>query len=189
MNTDHRTEAILTARRLLERQPIYLDCEVSVGVGRFDEVSEIAVINSDGEELVNTFVLSGRGVPSAEQVNAPRFDQIWQAQLREMLSGKGLNPIQPICIYGADFRVNAIRQSLMLYGVKPNGIKPPFCLQEFYALFNGEWDGDHFFPGYQGLLVAARCCGLNCDEPCRALADARLAREILHYIAHQDVKL
>jgi DNA polymerase III epsilon subunit-like protein len=192
----HRLTTILSARRVLARQPLYLDTETT-GTDWEAEIVEIAIINDNGGELLNTLVKPGNPIPAnatrihgigdMDVAGAPHFDVVWHAQLRELLTGARLRFDQPILIYNAAFDLRLIRQSLMQYGIEPAGLKPPFCLMKLYAEFHGEWNYAHGDFRWHTLASAAAQCGMNVTQSHRALDDALLARAVLHYIATQEI--
>jgi len=195
---EDRRLAILIARRLLQQRPIFLDTETT-GLGNQDEIVDIAVVGAEGEELLNSLVKPGRPIPAdatavhgigdQDVAGAPRFDVVWDGQLRELLTGARLRFTQPVCIYNADFDARMIRQSLRQYGRDPNGLKPPYCLMELYAQFYGAWSEYHWSYTWQSLGNAAMQCHLPLPADMhRALADALLARQVLHYMAAQQVE-
>lgn len=192
-----RTNAILSARRVLARQPIYLDTETT-GLSFDDEIVDVAIINSGGEAMLDTLVKPGNPIPaSATRIHsitnddvaaAPRFDVVWRAQLGEILTGSHLRYDQAIVIYNAVYDVRMIKQSLKQYGVAPRGIKQPFCAMHLYAEFYGEWDNSRNSYRWHKLGVAAAQCGIAWpDDLHRALADAQLTRAIVEHIASQII--
>lgn len=188
-----RVRAIRTARDIIRRRPLILDTETT-GLHERAEIVEVAVINWDGAVLLDTLVQPDDPIPAAatavhgitdEMVRgAPRFDVVWQAQLRGIVEGAVAYYTQPLCIYNADYDLRLIRQSLRRYGIRPAFLKPPICLMELYAQFAGELSA--YFGGYRWhkLESAASLCGVSVDGAHRALTDCRMALSVLKSIAH-----
>lgn len=191
-------DAILSARRVLQKQPIYLDTETT-GLDFDAEVIDVAVINDRDEVLLDTLVRPGKPIPASvtavhditddDVLTAPRFDTVWHGQLCAILSGSRLQYDQPIAIYNAAYDTRLIRQSLSQYDVRPRNLKSAFCVMELYAEFVGEWDSRRNSYRWHKLGAAAEQCGIAIDGAHRALADARTTRAIVHYIAAQETGL
>jgi len=108
-----RKEAIIKARSLIERQPVYLDTETT-GIGPNDNIVEIAVIDDDGYTLIDTLV-KPVGTISTETIRihgitdemvraSPRWMEVWD-QVEPVLSGRFVG------IYNAEFDLRLIQQS------------------------------------------------------------------------------
>lgn len=191
-----RREAILTARRMLERQPIYLDTETT-GLDFDAEIVEVAVINAQGEVILNTLIKPGNPIPADAQrvhgitndmvAEAPRFDVVWHSQLQRVLAGSRLQYDQQICIYSAAYDTRLIRQSLKQYGVEVIGLKSAACVMELYAEFYGEWNDYRGNYKWQRLDTAIAQCGLHVRPGHRALVDCHMARSVLEYMASREI--
>lgn len=92
---------------------LFLDTETT-GLEYFDEIVQIAVLDADGQVLLDEYVRPHRPIhPAAFAVNritdamledAPTFDRVWP-RLKELLDGRNV-----VC-YNADFDARMIWQS------------------------------------------------------------------------------
>lgn len=183
-----------SVRSIVARNPIYIDTETT-GVGPTDEIVEIALIDSDGHTLIDTLVRPNKSVPieaysvhhigDAELQNAPTFREVWK-ELYGYLKGA------TVVTYNAEFDARMIRQSYdIAFGNLTEESKwlwqsfNPKCAMIAYAQFFGEqsYRGGKMSYRWQKLEAAARQCGIDLPNSHRAADDARLAREVMLYMA------
>ncbi|MFC1936685.1 exonuclease domain-containing protein [Chloroflexota bacterium] len=183
---DHRQQAAQIAQEMLQRQPIFLDTETT-GFENNDEVIEVAVIDHDGQVLLDTLVKPRKSIPSgatavhgitdANVAFSPPWGEVWP-QLVEVLEGRVLG------IYNAKFDLRLLRQTCGLNGI---AWEPPFadqfCVMELFAQFYGEWNPRHRNYRWKSLEFAGKHLGLPEPNAHRAKADTILARLVLHKIA------
>jgi len=191
VNMAARKEAIIKARSLIERQPVYLDTETT-GIGPNDNIVEIAVIDDDGYTLIDTLV-KPVGTISTETIRihgitdemvraSPRWMEVWD-QVEPVLSGRFVG------IYNAEFDLRLIQQSHNLnwmQWVPPEGMEV-FCIMKLYAQFFGRWNPRRGNYHWQSLGDAGRQCGIHLPSTHRAKDDVLLTRALLHHMAGQEI--
>ncbi len=186
--TQARRSAIERAREFLTRQPLFLDTETT-GINEQAEIVEIAVVDHEGQPLLNSLVKPhGRipvdatavhGIDARMVQDAPTWGELWPA-VRAMLNGHSVG------IYNADFDVRMIRQSNRLAGLagQQAGVTA-FCLMKLYAEYYGDWNASRASFRWQSLEAAGRQCAIALPNAHRAQADALLARAVLLHMAAQ----
>jgi DNA polymerase-3 subunit epsilon len=181
MYSGTRTSAVQRAREYLAARPVYLDTETT-GLGGFDEIVEVCILDHDGRALVDTLVRPSRPIPAdvvrihgitnAIVKTAPTWPEVWpevQAALQGRLVG----------IYNADFDLRMMAQSHRRYSMGwASQESRAFCIMRLYADFygRGRW---------QTLDDAGRQCSISLPNAHRARADTLLARAVLLHIAGQ----
>lgn len=182
----HRTEAILTAKRLVEAGALLLDTETT-GLDERDEIVEICILNQDGQPLVDTLVRPTRPIPpeairlhgitNAAVREAPTWEEVWP-EVRSALAGRTVG------VYNADFDLRMMRQSNRPYRIEWDpGLVTTECLMRLYARFRGEWNSRHQDFRWHSLEEAALRCRIPLPTLHRARADALLARDLLIHMA------
>jgi DNA polymerase-3 subunit epsilon len=185
-NADVRQKAIQKAIAWLEEKPVFLDTETT-GLTNADEIVEIAVIDHDGQTLINELVKPSRKIPyDATQIHgitdemvsgALKFPIAWATKVRPALFGR------TIAIYNAGFDLRMMAQS-------HGGSQDPFRtlrildVMELYARFYGEWDAVRRSYRYQSLDKAGKQCEIALPNAHRALADVLLTRAVLIHMAN-----
>lgn len=182
-----RAAAIMKARSVLEKEPVYLDTETT-GLGNDDEIVEISVIDSNGIPLVETLVRPSRPIPpdatrihgitDAEVASARTWPSVWM-DVRPALFGR------LVVIYNQDFDLRMMAQSHARYRLPWKERINAFDLLKLYAEFRGEWDPVRRSYRYISLDAAGRQCGIALPNAHRSTADTLLTRALLHYIAAQ----
>ncbi len=180
-----REDAILIARQVISRQPVYLDTETT-GLNENDEILEIAIITDDGsikfESLVRPTVLIPlsasriHGITNLSVKQSPFWNKIWP-ELNAIFKDK------LICAYNSDFDMRMIRQSNFKFKLQWVNNYHFFDIMILFSIFNQEWDPIHQHYRFIGLEKAGNILGIAMPNAHRALADARLARAVLHSIA------
>ncbi len=183
-----RSEAIQIAREKIARRPLYLDTETT-GNGPGDEIIQVAVVDEDGQVLLDSLVKPSvkitpeaqwvHGISDADLTNAPRWFHVWP-QLEPLLAGRTVG------IYNADFDLRMIQQTNARYHIRwdPESVSF-FCIMKLYAQFHGERNPKTGGYRYQSLEMAGRQCRIPQPGPLhQACQDTRLARAVLHYMAN-----
>ncbi len=182
-----RIEAIRNAQEFLQKDPLYLDTETT-GLSPNDNILEIAIIDEQGNSLVDTLVKPiGRISPEALSVHginenmlkgAPTWSQVWP-QVEAVLTGRWVG------IYNADFDLRMMAQShkrnWMQWSQPP--AMEPFCIMKLYAKFRGHWNAQRGEYRWHSLDTAGQHCGIPLLNSHRARDDSLLTREILRCIA------
>lgn len=110
-----RSLATLKSQQIVSDSYVFLDTETT-GLDEFAEVAEVAVIDSEGNTLVDTLVKPTEPIPpkateihgisNQDVVNSPTFSEVWQEQLQPNLADKN------VCIWNAVFDLRIIHQTL-----------------------------------------------------------------------------
>jgi DNA polymerase-3 subunit epsilon len=181
-----RREAVLVAKQKLAQAPIYLDTETT-GLGPFDEVVEISIIDADGEVLLDNLVRPTKPIPADalaihgitdEMVkDSPSWLDVWP-EVEAVMRGR------VVAIYNADYDTRIMRQSHRLYEMNWDPTLAEFFdIMQLYAQFYGEWNRSRGTYRWQSLENAGRQARIQLPNTHRAKEDTALAREILHFIA------
>ncbi|MEJ5201997.1 MAG: 3'-5' exonuclease [Anaerolineales bacterium] len=185
MGNTYKEQAIQKARQILRQNPIYLDTETT-GLGINDEIVEIALMDDNENILYQSFVRPTQSIPLSttaihgitdEMVrNAPSWQKVW-TEIRNITQNR------LIAIYNADFDLRMMKQSMARYRLPWSQNFSTECIMKLYAAYNGEWDSRRMSYRFISLEQAGRQCGILLPNAHRALADVKLARALLHYIA------
>lgn len=185
-NLTSRQNAVETARKVLSEKPVYLDTETT-GLNATDEIIEIAVVDHEGQILVDTLVRPSQTIPSVatrihdirnEDVSAARpWPIVWQ-QIQNLLSGR------VVVMYNDDFDVRMMRQSHAKYKMPWRENFSRVDLLKLYAQFYGEWDPIRRAYRSHSLANAGKYCNIDLPNAHRSAADSLLTRELLLYIAN-----
>lgn len=191
MISHNRIEVIQRAKELISRNPVYLDTETT-GTGPNSNILEIAVIDHDGEILIDSLVKPvGRIDPDALAIHkitneivadAPRWGEVWD-QIEAVLSNRLVG------IYNAEFDLRLMRQSHTNSWMKwepPPGMEA-FCIMKLYAQYYGDWNARRGGYRWQSLGNAGKQCGIPLSNTHRAKDDTLLTRAIMTYMADQLV--
>ena len=184
-----RMDAIEDARRLLRTGPFVLDTETT-GLGNDAEICEIAVIDGEGDVVLNSRVrpVGGisekaagmHGIRDADVADMPGIgDVLSHGLLSALLDGS-------IAIYNADFDLRLIRQSAAAVGrydivedvmlLRSRAV----CVMEMYARYAGFWVKRHRSYRFHSLTAAAQQLDLDWNGDAHsALADVRMTLEVL----------
>ena len=182
-----RSEAIASARQVLQNDLVYLDTETT-GLGPKDEIVEIALVDKDGNTLLDSFVKPGHPIPpDAFQIHgitndmvqkSPAWPILWTTRVKTLLSGR------IVVAYNAEFDLRMMKQSYEINMSRPwtENIRS-FDLLKVYSLFRGVWDPQRRAYKYFSLDEAGKSSGISLPNAHRAVADTLLARALLIYIA------
>ena len=181
-----KINAIQTAREWLQMKPVYLDTETTGLDGRA-QVCDIAIIDHNGDVLLDTLIKPTRPIPAAatrvhgisnsDVADAPTFANI-APNLHQLIDNK------LIVIYNAQFDIQMLTQSARAHGIKESPVADWACAMNLYAAYWGAWSNYHQSYTWQKLSDAARQCGIQLPATLhRARADAELTRQIIQFMA------
>lgn len=173
-----RQQVVEYAKKKIKSDPVYLDTETT-GLESTDEIIEIAIVNSEGKVIFESFVRPQKSIPApatainnitnAMVANSPSWADIWPT-IRNLLQN------HPIGMYNAEFDIRMIKQSLAINHI-PNTIKlNAFDIMKVYSDY---MRSDRRFR----LEQAGRNLGIVIPNSHRAVDDTLLTRAILHSIA------
>lgn len=175
-----RLDAVQWAQTLAERPFLVLDTETT-GLGALDRIVEIAVINENGEVLLNTLVnpemyipadvIGIHGITNEMVRGQPAFRDLLP-DLESLLAG------QPVVMYNVDFDKRFLARSGLNVG------KYKFsCAMLMYARFFGQWSDHYRSWKRQSLERACACCGIRYQNMHRAVADCEATRQLVRFMA------
>jgi DNA polymerase-3 subunit epsilon len=153
-----------------------------------DSIVEIAVIDADGEILVDSLVKAvGRispdatrihGISEAMVLDAPRWTDVW-SMVEAVIENRVVG------IYNAEFDLRLIKQTHQRNWMRWNNPEGTqfFCIMKLYAQFYGERHPRYGSYRWHSLDAAGRKSGLSLSNTHRAKDDTLLTRALLHYIA------
>lgn len=190
-------DAVLWARAMIaDPRAVYLDTETT-GTGTDDSVIEVAVINNNGEVLLDTLVYPANHKPVPEEavaihgidddmlVSAPSFREVADS-LRALL-GNG----NPVVVYNAAFDVAMIQQDMNRLGIPPFPVRAECAMLAFAAMVHKQHGGRWIKLDYAfALMTEAAKGGPASDAPIdldamvgavshRAHADAERCRQVV----------
>ncbi len=173
-----RQKVVEYARMKIKSDPVFLDTETT-GLEAKDEIIEIAIVNSSGKVIFESFVRPQRPIPAsatainnitnAMVANSPGWVEIWP-EVKSLLSN------HPIGMYNAEFDIRMIMQSLAINQI-PNTTK--FNAFDIMKVYSDYMNSDRRFR----LEQAGRNLGIQIPNTHRAVDDTLLTRAILHSIA------
>ena len=179
-------EAVKQARDLVARGPLYLDTETT-GLGTRSEIIEISIIDDHGAVRFDSLVrprdrieldaIRIHGITQEMVSDAPLWNEVWPP-IETILDGKLVG------IYNRDFDLRLMKQSHQRYWM-PWRVQEEnfFCIMRLYARFRGDWDTRRGDYRWHSLEAAGRQSRIQLPNSHRATDDARLARELLHFMA------
>lgn len=180
-----RTQAIKVAREIIASNPIYLDTETT-GLDTRAEIVDIAVIDHDGVELLNTLIrpispistgaIDIHGITNEDVIGAPTYVDI-QPNL------SSLND-RLVVIYNADFDLRLMGQTSEANKIENWEPENFVCAMKLYAEFHGDWNNHHQSYRWQKQSNAAQQLGIKIPfDLHRAASDANLCRLIIEAMA------
>jgi len=188
-------EVVNWAKELFEQPNFCIIDTETTGLDDNAEIVEIAIIDKEGNTLINQLVKPTKRIPQEatdihgitndEVKKAPSFKTIWP-KVRKLLK-----EYQPIVVYNADFDIQMIRQSCQKYGTTPKLERFTWhCAMNQYSYFYGEWSDYWGNYCWQKLITATRWASrfLNCDHhgTHRALNDCKNTLLVLKALAQYD---
>lgn len=180
-----RQQVIQKAREILNLQPVVLDTETT-GLGSYDEIIEIALVNFQGNVIYESLVRPTIEIPpdstrinriSNEMVkSSPSWKEVWN-QVQPLLSRK------PVVIYNSEFDVRLMQQSHRIARIPWTNVFTPVCLMKLYAAFLGEWNSYKNDFRFVTLEKAGALSGIQLPNSHRAADDTLLAYALLKHLA------
>ena len=171
-------------REKISLSPLYLDTETT-GIGPYDEICEIAILDDDNKVLFESFIRPTIPVtPAARAVNhiteeqienAPAFSDIYPEIFRILFN-------RNIAIYNAEFDLRLIRQTAAKYKTRIVSVDA-FCVMRLFANYYGEYNKKTHDYRWKTLEFAGDFFDLDLPNSHRALDDCRLTRAVLHCMA------
>ena len=164
---------------------LYVDTETT-GLTAHDEVVEIAIINDDGEALMNTLVkpIHHDSWTEAEAIHgispkmvafSPTYDELRSA-IRTLFQR------QNVVIYNKAYDSQYLSSEL-------GAAKSVQCCMLAFAEHYGEWNRRHGNYKWQNLDKASRHVLYQWEgEAHRALSDTQATRAVWHYLTRPDVR-
>lgn len=174
-----KQRAVRIANELLKRSPVFVDTETT-GVRSTDVVIEIAVLDGDGNRLLDTLVKSEKPIPSGATaihgisdislIGAPSWREVWH-NLEKVLNG------MTVGFYNASFDLRLIRQTCGLNGIRwEQPFLGFFCVMELFAEYYGDWDSGKNAYNWKSLDFAGKFFKLPEPNAHRAREDALLTK-------------
>lgn len=172
-------------RQKISEGPLYLDTETT-GLDREAEIVEIAIVDTHGEIILQSFVKPSRPIPAdasaihgitdAMVQGAPTWPILWQS-LRGLLNG------HPLGLYNADYDLRLMQQSMTIYRLPWRESFNVVDVMKVYSDFRGEWDPYHRGKKIFRLEEAGRFFKIPLPNAHRAAADTLLTRAVFHCMA------
>jgi DNA polymerase-3 subunit epsilon len=170
------------AAQLLALNPLFIDTETT-GLDSESEIIEIAVLDRDGNALLETLVKPMKEVPpeataihglgNAELMNAPTWPDVTR-QLTGLLYGRVL------IAHNAEFDMRMVEQSSRRHGLPPPASDRWTCTMEMLTHANdGRWPNLNLAMSIAGVVGP----GLPTSRPHRAAYDADCCRRIVLALA------
>lgn len=181
-----RDRAIQWARNVLQEDFVILDSETT-GLGYDDEAVSIAVIDKEGNPLIDTLLhhqkeshpkaLAVHGHTWEDTREAPRFPDIWD---RFVDATKD----KVVVIYNANFDIQILQQMIKRYSIiTAHLLSSMDCVMEQFAIYYGEWSEYHGNYRWQTLSTAAYYFGIDTSDAHGALADCKMTLEVVKGMA------
>jgi DNA polymerase-3 subunit epsilon len=179
---------ILKCKGLITNHFVILDTETT-GLGNDAQIVEIAILDDDGRQLLDTRVrptcrippvsTSIHGITDADVATAPNFAEVWP-KIVSIISGK------TVIIYNAEFDLRMLRQSASAHHIGTAGTIECRvgweCAMLIYADFRGERDDYHGHSRWWRLDEA--CLQMRVDRSGirlhSAAGDAELTRRLIY---------
>jgi DNA polymerase-3 subunit epsilon len=179
------------ARQVVGLNPIFLDTETT-GVGLYDLVIEIGIVDLEGNVLFNSLINPGRPIPQDSSkvhgitdemvAEAPSLKTAW-SEIEDILHNRAIG------MYNADFDYRLMKQSADNAGL-PWSIQrdQAFCVMNMFAAWYGEWNRRANNFRSQKLEFAGKFCGIDLPNNHHAVDDAKLTAALLKYLAEYEQK-
>jgi DNA polymerase III subunit epsilon len=173
------------ARSIVQSSPLILDTETT-GLDGTTEVIDIAIIDSEGNILLNTLIQCQDAIPVEATnvhhitkemlIDAPTFPDIW-SELEPLLTSS------EIVIFNAEYDIRMLYQTATRYHLSFPEVKSR-CLMLRYSDFIGE-PGRNGHARYQKLSHACQYFGIE-EGTHRALVDCTATRKVLLKLAELE---
>lgn len=184
-DTPMRQQIARFIRQKISEGPLYLDTETT-GLDREAEIVEIAIVDTHGEIILQSFVRPSRPIPAdasaihgitdAMVQGAPTWPILWQS-LRGLLNG------HPLGLYNADYDLRLMQQSMTIYRLPWRESFNVVDVMKVYSDYRGEWDPYHRGKKIFKLEEAGRFFKIPLPNAHRAAADTLLTRAVFHCMA------
>jgi DNA polymerase III alpha subunit (gram-positive type) len=181
----NRQKIIDYARSKISENPVYLDTETT-GLEATDEIIEIAIIDTNGFVIYESFIRPTKIIPAAvtdihhitnEMVqNSPTWEDQW-LKIREILVNHAIG------MYNAEFDLRMIQQTLAAHKIPLQDKLNAFDVMKIYSDFEGNWDSARRRMKRYRLEDAGRNMGIPLPNSHRAVDDTKLTRALFHAIA------
>jgi len=179
------------ARQVIGLNPIFLDTETT-GVGLYDLVIEVGIVDLDGNVLFNSLINPGRPIPldsskvhgiTDEMVaDAPTLNTAW-SEIEDILHDRAIG------MYNAEFDYRLMKQSAENAGLPWTVHRnQAFCVMNMFAAWYGEWNRRANNFRSQKLEFAGKFCGIDLPNNHHAVDDAKLSAALLKYLAEYEKK-
>jgi DNA polymerase III subunit epsilon len=182
--TPSRVKAVEMARKLLKKNPVYLDTETT-GLDNKAEIIEVSIVDHDDQVLLEQLFKPLRSIPAdsakihgitdQDVQDKPDWKSMWPeiyALLKDRIIG----------MYNAEFDLRMFDQTNRLHNIKAAPFKG-FDVMKLYAQYNGDWVASRRSYRYIKLVDAGAACGIAIPNSHRTTDDTRLTRALTHYIA------
>ena len=181
----HRRQAIQWAQLLLARQFYVLDTETT-GLGKADEIVQIAIVDKYGSPAMNQLIKPTVAIPppaaaihgiyDADVADAPTFKAIY-IKLSALLAG------EVVIAYNMDFDWRMLQQTGARYRLPDVRMGKRDCAMRQYARFKGlrKSNGRNYVPHKLGNAVAQE--GLQVLRAHDAFDDCRMTLALIQKMA------
>lgn len=163
---------------LLKNGCVVIDFETTGLNGPDVEIVEVAILNYDGEILLDTLLKPVRSIPlevsrihgitDEDVVDAPRFLDVYPKLMRHLIG-------QPVVAYNYSFEQSILNTVTGRYGLNIR-VNPWVCAMRDYKAFRG-------FRNFAKLSTACKNEGITVENAHRALADCKMTLALMHKMA------
>lgn len=174
---NHKQHIINIARRLIEDNALILDTETT-GLGEDDEIVEIAIVDAADTFEFSALIKPGKPIPEA----ASAVHGISDAMVERAPMAASLWPVIAgiirdchLLAYNSEFDGRMMEQT---FGAA--AYREWTCLMNLWMFFHG-------LKRWQRLEIVCHNIGVQVGGH-RALGDAKAAREVLRWLARQEVR-
>ena len=184
-NLDHRRQVLQWAQDLMKRDFYVLDTETT-GLGKHDEIVQIAIIDQDGNTALNELIKPTilipfgaskvHGIYDRDVADACNFRDIYIA-LSKLLAG------QVVVAYNMDFDWRMLRQSSVKHSLPDIRLGRRDCAMKQYARYKGKWAGGRRGYKWHKLGNAVVQEGLDAVNAHDALGDAMMTLALVQKMA------
>jgi DNA polymerase-3 subunit epsilon len=184
-NPRAREEVQLWAYQLLHSRFYVLDTETT-GLSAQAEIVQLALVDHDGETVINTLVKPTRpcpaevtrihGITNEMLADAPTLEELYITLSTKLAAST-------LIAYNMEFDWRMLRQSLEVYSLPlPVGVKR-HCAMQAYARYYGQRSPRGGGYAWQSLSSACRQQNIRLEYTHSALGDARATLALLRQMA------